>query len=129
MRARENTISGAPVFTFELFLLRVSARHPRAVCGTELVGGFAAASLSSEAIFGSGGELWAGASCSFTEKDYKAIFGSGCGALGGAPCSFAEEDYKAISGSGGELWGGSFPEIWGSSIATTGPCSTLPLIM
>ena len=46
MRAREITISGAPVFTFELSLLRVSARHPRAVCGTELVRGFAAASLS-----------------------------------------------------------------------------------
>ena len=46
MRAREITISGAPVFTFELSLLRVSARHPRAVRGTELVRGFAAASLS-----------------------------------------------------------------------------------
>ena len=46
MRAREITISGAPVFTFELSLPRVSARHPRAVCGTELVRGFAAASLS-----------------------------------------------------------------------------------
>ena len=46
MRAREIAVSGAPVFTFELFLLRVSARHPRAVCGTELVRGFAAASLS-----------------------------------------------------------------------------------
>ena len=46
MRAPEITISGAPVFTFELSLLRVSARHPRAVCGTELVRGFAAASLS-----------------------------------------------------------------------------------
>ena len=47
MRAREITISGAPVFTFELSLLRVSARHPRAVCVTEFVLGFAAASLSS----------------------------------------------------------------------------------
>ena len=37
MRAREITISGAPVFTFELSLLRVSARHPRAVRETELV--------------------------------------------------------------------------------------------
>ena len=46
MRAREITISRAPVFTFELSLLRVSARHPRAVCGTELVRIFAAASLS-----------------------------------------------------------------------------------
>ena len=46
MRAPEITISGAPGFTFELSLLRVSARHPRAVCGTELVRGFAAASLS-----------------------------------------------------------------------------------
>ena len=46
MRAREIRISGAPVFTSELCLLRVSARHPRAVCGTELVRGFAAASLS-----------------------------------------------------------------------------------
>ena len=46
MRAREITILGAPVFTFELSLLRVSARHPRAVRGTELVRGFAAASLS-----------------------------------------------------------------------------------
>ena len=46
MRAREITISGAPVFTFRLSLLRVSARHPRAVCGTEVVRGFAAASLS-----------------------------------------------------------------------------------
>ena len=46
MRAREITISGAPVVTFELSLLRVSARHPRAVRGTELVRGFAAASLS-----------------------------------------------------------------------------------
>ena len=46
MRVREFTISGAPVFTFELSLLRVSARRPRAVCGTELVRGFAAASLS-----------------------------------------------------------------------------------
>ena len=46
MRAREITISGAPVFTFELSLLRVSARHPRAVCVTEFVRGFAAASLS-----------------------------------------------------------------------------------
>ena len=45
-RAREITISGAPVFTFELSLLRVSARHPRAVCVTEFVRGFAAASLS-----------------------------------------------------------------------------------
>ena len=46
MRAREITISGAQVFTFELSLLRVSARHPRAVCGTEFVRGFAAANLS-----------------------------------------------------------------------------------
>ena len=46
MRAREITISGVPVFTFELSLLRVSGRHPRAVCGTELVRGFAAAGLS-----------------------------------------------------------------------------------
>ena len=46
MRAREITISGAPVFTFELSLLRVSARHPRAVCETEFVRGFAAANLS-----------------------------------------------------------------------------------
>ena len=47
MRAREITLSGVPVFfTFELSLLRVSARHPRAVRGTELVRGFAAASLS-----------------------------------------------------------------------------------
>ena len=46
MRASEITISSAPVFTFELSLLRVSARHPRAVCGTEIVRGFAAASLS-----------------------------------------------------------------------------------
>ena len=46
MRAREIPISGTPVFTFELSLLRVSARHPRAVCGTELVRGVAAASLS-----------------------------------------------------------------------------------
>ena len=46
MRAREITISGAPVVAFELSLLRASARHPRAVCGTELVRGFAAASLS-----------------------------------------------------------------------------------
>ena len=45
-RAPEITISGAPAFTFELSLLRVSARHPRAVCGTEIVRGFAAASLS-----------------------------------------------------------------------------------
>ena len=42
MRAREISISGAPVFTFELSLLRVSARHPRAVCMTEFVRGFAA---------------------------------------------------------------------------------------
>ena len=41
-----NFISGAPVFTFELSLLRVSARHPRAVCVTEFVRGFAAANLS-----------------------------------------------------------------------------------
>ena len=40
MPAREISISGAPVFTFELSLLRVSARHP------EFVRGFAAASLS-----------------------------------------------------------------------------------
>ena len=46
MRAREITISDAPVFTFELSLLRMSARHPRAICGTELVRGFAAASLA-----------------------------------------------------------------------------------
>ena len=46
MRAREITISGAPIFTFELSLLRVSARRPRAVCVTEFVRGFAAASLS-----------------------------------------------------------------------------------
>ena len=46
MRAREIIISGAPVFTFELSLLRVSARHPRTACETELVRGFAAASLS-----------------------------------------------------------------------------------
>ena len=46
MRAREITISGAPAFTFELSLLRVSARHPRAVCVTEFVCGFAEASLS-----------------------------------------------------------------------------------
>ena len=45
MRAREIAISGAPVFTFELSSLRVSARHPRAVCGTELVHGFAAATV------------------------------------------------------------------------------------
>ena len=46
MRAREITISGAPVFTFELSLLRVPARHPRVVCVIELVRGFAVASLS-----------------------------------------------------------------------------------
>ena len=44
MRAPEITLSGAPVFTVELSLLRVSARHPRAFCETELACGFAAAS-------------------------------------------------------------------------------------
>ena len=40
MPARKITILGAPVFTFELSLLRVSARHPRAVCVAEFVLGF-----------------------------------------------------------------------------------------
>ena len=37
-------ISGAQVFSVELSLLRVSARHPRPLCETELARGFAAAS-------------------------------------------------------------------------------------
>ena len=44
MRAPEITISDAQVFTVELSLLRVAARHPRAFCETELARGFAAAS-------------------------------------------------------------------------------------
>ena len=37
-------ISGAQVVSVELSLLRVSARHPRSLCETELARGFAAAS-------------------------------------------------------------------------------------
>ena len=44
MRAHEITISSAQIFTFGLSMMRASARHPCAVCETELVCGFAAAS-------------------------------------------------------------------------------------